>query len=272
MPSAIRLQVLDKVHGGHLGIVKCGERAKACIWRTGLSREVQDMVENCKVCAKYQQLRTEPLMPTSFPERPWQMIATDLFELDKLNYLIVVDYFSRYIEIAAMQKTTKSHEVIRALKAIFARHRIPEEARSDNGSPHASAEFTNFAKEWDFKHTTSSPRFPQSNGEVERAVETKSLLKKEKDPSKGLLAYRSTPLACGYSPSELLMERKVRNTIPTFHANLNPCWPDTDKLREREAYSKEKQRLNFHNAVPLKALQPGTPVFVKESGSTGTIT
>ena len=112
----MRLQVLDKVHGGHLGIVKCGERAKACIWRTGLSREVQDMVENCKVCAKYQQLRTEPLMPTSFPERPWQMIATDLFELDKLNYLIVVDYFSRYIEIAAMQKTTKSHEVIRALK------------------------------------------------------------------------------------------------------------------------------------------------------------
>lgn len=163
------------------------------------------------------------------------MIATDLFELDKLNYLIVVDYFSRYIEIAAMQKTTKSHEVIRALKAIFTRHRIPKEVRSDNGSQQASAEFTNFAKEWDFKHTTSSPRFPQSNGEAERAVETKSLLKKEKDLSKGLLAYRSTPLACGYSPSELLMERKVRNTIPTFHANLNPCWPDMDRLREREA-------------------------------------
>ena len=231
----MRLQVLDKAHDGHQGIVKCRERAKASIWRPGLSREVQDMVENCKVCAKYRQLRAEPLMSTSFPERPWQMIATDLFELDKLNYLIVVDYFSRYIEIAAMQKTTKSHEVIRALKAIFTRHRIPEEVRSDNGSQHASAEFTNFAKEWDFKHTTSSPRFPQSNGEVERAVETKSLLKKETDPSKGLLAYRSTPLACGYSPSELLMERKVRNTIPTFHANLNPCWPDMDKLGEREA-------------------------------------
>ena len=78
-------------------------------------------------------------MPTSFPERPWQMIATDLFELNKLNYLIVVDCFSRYIEIAAMQKTTKSHEVIRALKEIFTRHRIPKEVRSDNGSQHASA-------------------------------------------------------------------------------------------------------------------------------------
>ena len=134
--------------------------------------------ENCKVCAKYRQQRAEPLMPTPFPERPWQMIGTDLFELDNLNYLIVVDYFSCYIEVAAMQKTTKSHEVIRALKAIFARHGIPEELRSDNGPQYASAEFTHFAKEWGFRQTTSRPRFPQSNGEVECAVETtKSLLK-----------------------------------------------------------------------------------------------
>ena len=88
-----------------------------------------------------------------------------------------------------MNKTTKSSQVIRALKAIFARHGIPEEVRSDNGRQYASAEFTQFAKDWGFKHTTSSPRFPQANGEVERAVKTtKSLLKKEKDPSKGLLA------------------------------------------------------------------------------------
>ena len=77
-----------------------------------------------------------------------------------------------------MQKATKSHQVIRALKAIFARLGIPEEVRSDNGPQYASAEFTHFAKEWGFRHTTISPRFPQSNGEAKRAVETtKSLLK-----------------------------------------------------------------------------------------------
>ena len=259
MPSAKKLQVLDKIHEGHQGIVKCRERAKTYVWWPCLGREVQDMVENCKVCAKHRQQRAEPLMPTPFPERPWQMIGTDLFELDNLNYLIVVDYFSRYIEVAAMQKTTKSHEVIRALKAIFARHGIQEEVRSDNGPQYASAELTHFAKEWGFKHTTSSPRFPQSNGAAERAVETtKSLLKKEKDPSKGLLSYRSTPLACGFSPSELLMGRKLRNTIPTFQTVLNPSWPDMDKLREREAGSKETQR-------------PGNSVHIKDMGTTGTI-
>ena len=137
-----------------------------------------------------------------------------------------------------------------------------EEVRSDKGPQYKSAEFTHFAKEWGFKHTTSSPCFPQSNGEAEHVVETtKSLLKKEKDPSKGLLAYRSTRLACGYSPSELLMGRKLRNTIPTFHTVLSPSWPDKDKIREREAGSKETQRLNFnqrHNVIPLKSVQPGT--------------
>ena len=86
----------------------------------------------------------------------------DLFELDNLNYLIVV-----YYRLAAMLKTTKSHEVIRALKAIFARHGIPEEVRRDNGPQYASVEFTHFAKEWGFKHTTSTHRFPQSNAEAE---------------------------------------------------------------------------------------------------------
>ena len=41
---AIRLQVLDKVHEGHQGIVKCRECAKASSWWPGLNREVQDMV------------------------------------------------------------------------------------------------------------------------------------------------------------------------------------------------------------------------------------
>lgn len=44
------------------------------------------------------------------------MIGTDLFELDDLNYLIVVGYSSRDIEVAAMQNTTKSNEINRAPK------------------------------------------------------------------------------------------------------------------------------------------------------------
>ena len=51
-------------------------------------------------------------------------VATDLFVWKGNNYLLVVDYLSRYIEIARLPKET-SAEVIQQLKIIFARHRIP---------------------------------------------------------------------------------------------------------------------------------------------------
>ena len=53
---------------------------------------------------------------------------------------IAIDYFSRYVDVAAMQKTTKSSEPIRALKSVFARHGIPQ-VRSDNGSQYRCMTF-----------------------------------------------------------------------------------------------------------------------------------
>ena len=47
-----------------------------------------------------------------------------------------------------------------------------------------------------------------------------------------------------------------------------------DKLRERDAGSKETQRLNFnqrHNVIPLKSVQPGTPVHIKDMGAISTV-
>ena len=190
IPSSMRLETLDKIYKGHQGITKCRERAKNSVWWLGLNREIQDPVRQCRVCALQRENKPEPLITTPLPDRPWQVVATDLFQLKGVDYLIVIDYFSRYVEVAAMQTTTKSSEVIRALKSIFARHGIPEQVRSDNGPQFDSAEFSYFAKEWGFKHSTSSPRFPQANGEVERGVRTvKNLLTKEKDPAKALLAY-----------------------------------------------------------------------------------
>ena len=164
---------------------------------------------------------------------------------------------------------------MKALKDNFARHRIPEEFTSDNGPQYSSAEFTHFAREWWFKHVTRSPRYPQWNGEVERAVKiVKSILKKEKDPAKALLAHRSSPLACGYSPSELLMGRRIRTSIPVFHTQLTPKWPDMKRLQATEAEPRQKQKANFdqrHRAIPLCPIDTDTPVYVKDMDVTGTV-
>lgn len=124
----------------------------------------------------------------------------------------MVDYFSRYIEVANLPKLVTAATVER-LKVIFARFGIPETLLTDNGPQFASCEFAEFARDYDFEHVTSSPRYLQSNGEAERAVRTvKRLLKKNQDPQRALLAYRSTPLSQGFSPAELLMGRRIRST------------------------------------------------------------
>ena len=69
-----------------------------------------------------------------------------------------------------------------------------------------------------------------------RGVQTvKNLLKKTDDPYLALLAYRATPLPVnGYSPAELLMNRKLRTTVPILHRDLKPTIPDYRKLRSLE--------------------------------------
>ena len=138
-----------------------------------------------------------------------------LFELCKENYLLVVGYFSRYPEATKLTTATSS-AVIKAMKSIFSRHGIPEVVCSDNGPQFDCQELHTIANNYRFRHQTSSPHFPRSNGSAKRSVKAmKKLLRKSTDPYIALLNYRATPLQwCELSPSELLMGRQVRTTLP----------------------------------------------------------
>jgi len=196
--------------------------ARQSIWWPGLSKELEQRVRNCPECLKAQKQRPQPLTLTPLPTLPWEKVGSDLFEWKGAMYVLVVDYYSRYIEIARLTQAT-SADVINHLKSMFARHGIPEAFVSDNGPQYTSGMFEDFAKEYEFQHVTSSPYFPQANGKAERAVETvKSLLGQCEDPYKALLMYRSTPLQVGYSPSELLMGRVLRMFVPTTRAHRTP--------------------------------------------------
>ena len=65
------------------------------------------------------------MLQTPLPHLPWEKIGADLCSFKGENYLVVVDYFSRFIEIAHLEKDTTAKEVIKSLKLSFARHGIP---------------------------------------------------------------------------------------------------------------------------------------------------
>ncbi len=93
-------------------------------------------------------------------------------------------------------------------------------------------------------HTTLSPHYPQSNGLVEKSVQTmKRLMYKEKDSGtdfyQSLLVYRTTPLECGVSPAQLLMGRRLRSNLP-IQENLLKT-KEGNRVKEFKEQQKAKQ-------------------------------
>lgn len=267
VPQSMREEILTKIHEGHQGLVKCRERACSSVWWPRLSTEISNLVSSCQVCHELKRTQQkEPLISTPLPDRPWKRIAMDLCEYNHQDYLVISDYYSRFIEILHMPSTTSSHVILRS-KAIFARFGIPDEVVTDNGPQFSSAEFQKFAKQLDFRHCTSSPHHPQGNGHAERAVQTAKKILKQADPVMALMIYRSTPCSStGYSPAELLMGRKIRTTLPTLEKNLQPKWPSRAAVKEKDEQEKAKQAYYYnrrHGARPLPVLQPGDAVRSK---------
>ena len=182
IPQELQKDILERLHDGHQGVVKYRAQAKSSVWWPCLSKKIQTMVDDCSACEKERKKRPEPLQPSSVPDYPWQRVGMDLFDYQGQQYLLIVDYFSKYIEIAHL-RSTSADVVITHCKSIFARHGIPEVITSDNGPQFSAQKFAKFATMYGFTHLTSSPYYPQGNGEAERAVQTiKNLLRKSQDP------------------------------------------------------------------------------------------
>ena len=117
----------------------------------------------------------------------------------------------------------------------------------------------------------------QSNGEAERAVQTaNNILRKNEDPSLGLMAYRSTPLQNGLSPSQLLMGRKLRTTLPTVPSNLDQtvlkAQLDQARLKEEQYCQNAADNYNKrHRTIMLPPLETGDTVWVKDQNRSGSV-
>lgn len=212
---------------------------------------------NDKSCLKFSRKPTkEPIVQHERPNIPFYKVAADIFTYGSYDYLVLVDYYSNWIEIRRLKMKT-AVELINKLKVIFAQFGIPKIFVSDN-MPFNSIKFHEFAKQWEFEIVTSSPRYPQSNGLAERAVGIcKAIIRKFSETGddiyKALLEYRTTPLSgLKCSPSEMLQGRMLRTHLPCSADVLKKeVKIDNDRLEEKinkvaEYYNRQaKEREGF---------------------------
>ena len=267
VPQCLRQDMLFRIHEGHLGEEKSKERARAVLFWPGMTKDIEDTVSKCATCLRFRRSnQKEPLIPHMVPERPWQKVGADIMTFKHRDYLVVVDYYSKYVELQLLsEKTAKA--IVTAMKSIYARHGIPQEVMSDN-MPFASREFKDFAAEWGIVTTTSSPTYPQSNGLSERSIQTvKQLLRKAeyegKDVYLALLELRSAPIAgMEQSPAELLMGRMLRTKLPASPMLLKPRMHDNVRTQLCQRQAVQKYYYD-RSSKPMRELVPGDTVRIK---------
>ena len=237
-----------------------------------MTTELKEYIAKCDVCmAHTSEQSKEPIQQHEFAVRPWSKVASDLCDLDKRTFLVISDYYSNYIEVARVGSVT-SRSIIKELKAVFARFGIPDVLVTDNGPEFSSAEFSVFARTWDFDHVTSSPKYPHSNGKAENAVKTvKRLFKKCKGSGQSdifpLLDWRNMPTeGIGTSPAQHLLGRRCRTLLPIASSLLKPRY-DTETDNRALIGIKQHQQYYYNRAVkPLKTITPGETVHMKHPG------
>ena len=115
-----------------------------------------------------------------------------------------------------------SRGLIKCLRDLFYRFRVPEEISSDSGLEFSSSSTKKFLKTWDVTHRVASAYYPRSNGRAEVAVkQAKRLLRFNVTESGSLdsdrflsamLQLRNTPDSdCKVSPAEIIYGRQLRN-------------------------------------------------------------
>ena len=71
----------------------------------------------------------QPLLPHSAPSRPWERVGADLCELSGKHYLILVDYYSNFIEVDQLRETTSGQVIERCESDIADMSNGPTELR-----------------------------------------------------------------------------------------------------------------------------------------------
>ena len=97
-----------------------------------INADIDRMVSECGVCQAFKyQNQKETLKCDDKQFGPWEKVGTDLFELDKKVYLLVIDYYSNFPEVVDHKSTTTT-SVIKHMKSMFSRHGIPRPQSSIN--------------------------------------------------------------------------------------------------------------------------------------------
>ena len=262
VPRSLQQKYLEKIHAGHQGINSCLQKAREFVFWHGYTKDITETVEKCILCQENNSnTSVKQHYLSDVPPHPWHTLGSDLFYFKKMDFLLLVDYFSKFPIVRRIPNSTTG-AVKKELRDIFTEFGVPFILRSDNGPCYASEEFKFFLQEFRIDYLTSSPHYPQSNGLAESMVKIakkhieKAILE-DRPWNEFLLQYRMTPLSAELpSPAEILFGRKFRSNLTVLPSQLM----NSTIKKQRELIAKKEnkfypQNKNSTTEMPLEVGQ-----------------
>ena len=236
IPSTLRLKVMEQTHEGHQGIEKCMMKVWESVYWLGISDDIWGAVEKCGICQFSSRSAKLIGNVSEVPPHAWHTLGTDLFYWNRKDYPVLGDYFSKYLLVRKIPKSS-THLVIKESGMIFTELGHPFVLNSDNGLCYTSREFHDILECYKIHHITRSPHYPQSNGFAEAWVGiSKKLMEKSLKDGKpwnyGLLQYRVTPIVKNLpSPLEALTGHRLRTSLPQIPSSIENLWKIPGSVR-----------------------------------------
>ena len=265
IPHSIRRKVLQQLHESHQRRVQTKQRAQLAVYWPNITNDFDNIVLSCKTCQGKGTHHSQTLTRKTIPRNCNRL----------LHLCIIVDCFSNWPEIVPMQQKTTTPRLTAALRSHFCHTGVPNKIWSDQGPQFSSKLFQDFAKQWGFKHTTSSPTYPQSKGKAEATAKSmKKLIQpawtgqsiNEDKLTQALLQYRNTPARRdGLPPAQKLFGHEIQDPLPAHRRAFAEQWQhqDTEADQQKAKPDEEVEQSCNQHAKPLSDLNVGNRVAVQ---------
>ena len=99
-------KALEQIHEGHQGMEKCMLKARESVYWPGISDDICEAVEKCGICQSTSRAAKPVGNISEVPPHAWHTLGTDLFYWNRMDFLVVGDYFTKFLIMRKIPNTS----------------------------------------------------------------------------------------------------------------------------------------------------------------------
>ena len=101
--TTFQAEMKSLIHQGHIGNANFKKHVRQSLSWPLMNSEIEDMIKKCPTCITFRNCQTsEPIFNNPIPNQAWTKNAADSFRLYGHYYLLIIDFYSKFIVIETL--------------------------------------------------------------------------------------------------------------------------------------------------------------------------